>query len=250
MATQAPTHVGHVVWHELSTSSVDKATSFYSDLLGWGVEVWKPGEMDYPMISVDGTTHGGFQPAEAGRPSFWFGHIAVADTDEAAGKATARGATVLAGPMEVPEIGRFALIRDPQGAVCSLYTPVGEGPAAEGVFAWDELMTEDVEASTAFYTDVAGWTTSEMDMGDMTYTMFVAGDGTQVAGCLPKPEMAPSSAWVTYLTTPDTDASVKKAEKLGAMTLAEPFDIPGVGRIAVMADPLGAAFGLFQPAAG
>ena len=198
MATQAPTHVGHVVWHELSTSSVDKATSFYSDLLGWGVEVWKPGEMDYPMISVDGTTHGGFQPAEAGRPSFWFGHIAVADTDEAAGKATARGATVLAGPMEVPEIGRFALIRDPQGAVCSLYTPVGEGPAAEGVFAWDELMTEDVEASTAFYTDVAGWTTSEMDMGDMTYTNGCTGvnsiewfEGVATVGGFPAQQYAP-----------------------------------------------------------
>ncbi|MFN0154648.1 MAG: VOC family protein [Gaiella sp.] len=249
MAPQTLTQTGHVVWHELSTPSAEKSASFYTSLLGWQTETFKPGEMDYTMISVGGATHGGFQQADDGRPSFWFGHIAVEDVDAAAAKATKLGAETLAGPMDIPEVGRFTLIRDPQGAVCSLYTPAGEGPAATGVFAWDELMSEDVEASRRFYTEVAGWRSKDMDMSGMTYTMFQAADGQDVAGLMAKPEMAPTSAWLTYLANEDTDASVKKAESLGATTLAEPFDITGIGRIAILVDPAGAAFGLFQSTA-
>jgi predicted enzyme related to lactoylglutathione lyase len=247
--TGTTTHVGHVVWHELLTTEVEKAKSFYTDLLGWEIEVWKPEELAYPMISVDGQTHGGFHTAPEGAPPHWLGHVYVADVDTSLAAATRLGATVLAGPLDMPEVGRFGVIADPQGAVISLYTPEGDGPSGQGVFAWDELLATDVEAAKSFYAEVVGWTTSEMHMETGAYTLFNAPDGSQVAGLMHKPDDVPSPpAWVVYLSTTDTDAAAERAHALGGTVAQEPFDVPDVGRIAIVVDSTGAAFGLFQAA--
>src|SRR5207248_3467066 len=133
---------------------------------GWEIEIFKPGELDYSAISVGGKGHGGFGQAQGGAPPHWMGHVYVEDTDAAAERATSAGGTVLAGPMGIPDVGRFAAIRDPQGAVFSLFTP--NDPNMEtgaGVFVWDELATSDVEGAKRFYGEVVGWTTSDTDMG-------------------------------------------------------------------------------------
>jgi hypothetical protein len=239
------------VWHELLTTDVERAKAFYHDLLGVEYEVYKPGEYDYPMISAHGQTHGGLVQAPAGVASHWLGHVHVDDVDAAAARAAAGGGKVLREPTDMAEIGRFALIADPDGATLSLYRPPNEAPPAEGLFAWDELMTDDVDAAKRFYGDVVGWSTADMAMGDgFTYTIFQAGD-VQVAGGMPKPEMAPRAAWVVYAAMDDVDASTARASELGATVLQAPFEIPqGIGRIALIADPTGAAIGLFQPGPG
>jgi predicted enzyme related to lactoylglutathione lyase len=244
---QATTTVGRVVWHELATTDVDRAVAFYRDLLGLGIQIWKPGEADYPMIEVHGTTHGGFQPAPDGTPSHWFGHVRVDDVDAAAERATSLGATVLAGPMEMPDIGRFALVGDPYGAVFSLYRPAGDGSGSDAVFAWDEVLTPDVETTAAFYREVVGWTSDES--GPEGYVLFHRADGSPVAGCMRKPGGVPGPAmWITYLATDDVDETSARARELGGTVLREPFDIPEICRIAVLADPTGAVFGLFRAA--
>jgi len=253
MATSVRTHVGRFVWHGCNTTDVEKAKAFYSELLGWQIEVWKPGEYDYPMISVGGAQHGGFGPVQGeGVPSHWLGHVCVEDVDETVAKAKANGGSVLVEPMDMPEVGRFAVIADPNGAAFSAYSPEGEAPVSEGVFVWDELVTGDVEAAKAFYTAVIGWTTADMDMGPGgVYTMLRSG-GVDRAGILRKPdEMGPApDAWLAYVGTDDVDATVARAGELGATTLFQGTDIPGVGRIAVLSDPTGAVFGLFKPTAG
>jgi predicted enzyme related to lactoylglutathione lyase len=84
-------------------------------------------------------------------------------------------------------------------------------------------------------------------MGDAgVYTMFKKADGENAGGAMQNPD-APA-AWYPYLATDDVDASVAKARKLGAQTFAGPFDIETVGRLAVLADPTGATFGLYKPA--
>jgi predicted enzyme related to lactoylglutathione lyase len=248
MATGVTTQVGRVVWHELVTTDVERAKTFYTALLGWEIETWKPGELDYAMISVGGQTHGGFQAAQGGAPPHWLGHIQVEDADAAAATATGLGATVIAGPLDVPDVGRFIVIADPQGAVCSLYRPAGEGPSTEGVFLWDELLASDVEAAKAFYGAVVGWTTADMDMGDMVYTIFKRAGDVDAGGCMPKPaDMPIPAAWMTYLATPDVDATVARAAELGGSVVGPPFDVAGVGRLAIIADPTGAVVGLFAP---
>jgi predicted enzyme related to lactoylglutathione lyase len=245
--TQVQTAVGRFVWHDHMSGDAAKARSFYSELLGWGTEVWKPGEMDYPMITAHGQMHGGFGPSQGGAPAHWLGHVAVESADEAAQRAEAAGGTILAAPMDIPEVGRMAVIQDPQGAVISAFTSATDSPTSEGVFLWDELLTSDVEGAKRFYADVVGWTTSDMDMGEAgVYTMFRSGD-TDRAGCMPLPEGVNVPHWLTYLATDDVDATIAKAEELGASKLMGPMDIPDVGRLAVLADPTGAVFGLFKP---
>jgi hypothetical protein len=251
MATRVQTQVGRFVWHGLNTTDVEKAKAFYTQLLGWEIEVWKPGEMDYPMISVGGQQHGGFSALQPGQeaPPHWLGHICVENVDATVAKAKSNGGSVLF-EMDMPEVGRFAVIADPAGAAFSAYQPEGDPPASEGVFVWDELIASDVEAAKAFYTKVIGWTTADMDMGEAgVYTLLNRAGDVNAAGILKKPaEMgsAPDS-WLTYLATDDVDATAQRAVELGGQLWKEPFDV-GVGRLAVLADSTGAAFGIFKPA--
>jgi uncharacterized protein len=247
LSTGVQTRIGAFVWHENHSTDVEKAKSFYTELLGWEVEVWKPGEMDYPMIMVGEHMHGGFWTAQGGAPSHWLGHVLVDDVDEAARRAGAGGGKVLYGPEDIPEIGRFALISDPQGAVISAFKPEGEQGASEGVFVWDELHTSDPEAAKTFYGDVFGWTSNDTDMGGMTYTLFKRTGDTDVAGCMQLMEGTPAPPhWLVYIATQDVDASTARAKELGATVFVEPADIPNMGRFSVLQDPAGAAFGLFQ----
>ena len=251
MSTGVQTQVGRVVWHELMSTDVEKAKSFYTELLGWEINVWKPGEFDYSMIHQNGADHGGFFALEeSGVPSHWIAHVQVEDLDATIARAEKLGGKVLMGPLEVPEVGRFAALRDPQGGVISAYKPATEGPTAEGTFVWDEFLADDVEAAKSFYCEVFGWTTNDMDMENGIYTIFQRGGEAQAAGLMERPADAKAPPhWCTYLATDDVDATVAKAEKLGGTTYAGPMDVQTVGRIAVLGDPTGAVFGLFKPIA-
>jgi predicted enzyme related to lactoylglutathione lyase len=242
------TAIGRFVWHDHISNDPDKARDFYSKLLGWKTEVFKPGEMDYPMITVDGETHGGFGPAQGGAPPHWLGHIGVEDVDETVSRAEAAGGSILAAPMDIPEVGRMAVIRDPQGAVFSVFSSAADDwTPTEGVFVWEELHTTDVEGAKSFYREVIGWSANDTDMGGgSTYTIFES-NGEQRAGCMTirQPDMPPN--WLTYIGTDDVDAACKRAEELGAQKMVDPMDIPGIGRFAGLTDPTGAVFALFKP---
>ena len=121
-----------------------------------------------------------------------------------------------------------------------------------GTFHWNELLTNDVDAAKKFYGDVIGWTFDGMDMGEMTY--WVAKDGDQpVGGVMAMPSNLPPGTpphWMSYLAVDDVDARRTKAKAAGATVLHEPFDVPGVGRIAILQDGGSAAIGWITPAAG
>jgi uncharacterized protein len=245
------TAVGRFVWHDHMSGDPAAASGFYKDLLGWEIEVWKPGEMDYPMIKVGEAQHGGFGPAQGGAPAHWLGHVAVENVNDAAGRVEAAGGTIVAPAMDIPEVGRMVVVADPQGAILSLFTPAdATWTPAEGVFVWDELMTTDVEDAKAFYGEVVGWESRDMDMDNgLVYTLFSSG-GVDRAGCMPLPPGAEGTppAWLTYLGTEDVDATVETAKSLGTtMVFMEPTDVMTVGRLAVLADATGAAVGLFRP---
>lgn len=114
-----------------------------------------------------------------------------------------------------------------------------------GAFSWNELMTDDVEASKAFYGELFGWTLTTIDADGMEYTMAKIGDA-EVAGMMANPEDAKGmpSAWGGYVTVDDVDASIAKAVKLGAQVCMEPKQCGNVGRFAVIMDPRGAALTL------
>ena len=248
MSTGVQTAIGKFVWHEHSSTDLDRAKSFYTKLLGWETEVWKPGEMDYPMIEAGDQMHGGFSTAQVAASPHWVGHVLVTDTNETARRAEAAGGRIAAGPMDIPEIGTFAFIADPQGAIVSAFAPEGEMTVSEGTFVWDELQTSDLEAAKSFYTETFGWTAENTEMAGVgTYTVFKVGD-TSVAGCTRLPEAAGAQAyWVPYVST-DVDATVARARELGGNVVQESLDLAEVGRIAVLRDPMGAVVGLWQAA--
>ena len=250
MSATTGTRVGQFVWHELVTPDVEAEKAFYAELFGWEFEIYKPGEMDYAMISANGQTHGGVMAPDPskGIPSHWYGHVLVDDADAALARAEKLGGKAAFGPFDIPEIGRFAILADPQGGVVSAYRAAGEGgPTGAGTFLWDEYVAADVEAAKAYYTEVFGWTTEAMDMaGGGTYTLFKC-DGKSVAGVMGRPAEHVPPHWLTYIATPDADATIEAARGLGATVYAPAMDIEGVGRFAVLGDPSGAVFGILQP---
>jgi predicted enzyme related to lactoylglutathione lyase len=125
-------------------------------------------------------------------------------------------------------------------------------PASHGTFCWNELMTRDVEGAKRFYGDTIGWSFEPMEMpGGGTYWCAVQ-DGKPVAGffSLTAPEFdgVPES-WMSYLAVDDVDSRVAKAVKVGAKLMKPLFDVPGVGRIAILMQPGGAGIGWMTPIA-
>jgi uncharacterized protein len=241
------TTVGTFVWHEQVSSDPKQAQDFYTNLFGWDTELFKPGEVDYTMISSGGQNHGGFGKAQEGAPPpHWLGHVQVENVEETVDKAKSAGGSLAAGPFEMGEVGRFAIIKDPQGAFVSTYQPEGEATAAEGVFVWDELGTTDVDAAASFYGDVFGWTTKDMGEEYGGYRIFERGE-TRLGGLMKLPDESMPAQWQPYVAVEDVDGTTAKASELGGSALMEPMDVPAVGRIAVIRDPQGAVFGIIKP---
>ena len=121
--------------------------------------------------------------------------------------------------------------------------------AAHGHFYWNELMTRDVDKAKAFYAATIGWSFDAMPMPDGTYWVAKMGDAA-VGGLFPltSPQFdgVPES-WMPYLAVDDVDARVKNAQAAGAKLMRPLFDIPGVGRIAILTEPGGAGIGWITP---
>ncbi|MGI9524444.1 MAG: VOC family protein [Hyphomicrobiaceae bacterium] len=120
-----------------------------------------------------------------------------------------------------------------------------------GAFYWNELLTNDVDAARDFYVGVLGWTFDEMAMSDGS-TYWVAMHGEQpLAGIMAMPSHIPAGTpahWLSYIAVDNIDSRLAQAKAAGAMVMREPFDISGVGRIAILQDAGGAVVGWITPA--
>lgn len=121
-----------------------------------------------------------------------------------------------------------------------------------GRLLWHDLMTTDLAAAEKFYTSLAGWGTEVWDGMGMPYTMWtVSSKPIGGIGALP-PEAAAQGTpphWLGYIGTADVDATTARAQELGGTVMMPPTDIPTVGRFSILADPYGAVFAAFTPAA-
>ena len=115
-----------------------------------------------------------------------------------------------------------------------------------GNFIWHELLTTDAAAATDFYTEVVGWTARDSGMPGFAYTILSNAEA-MIAGLMAQPAGA-TPGWIGYVAVEDTDAAAAKAVSLGGRVLHPAHDIPGVGRVATISDPQGAAVALFRPA--
>lgn len=250
---------GRFCWIELATSDQQAAKSFYSSLLGWELEDNPMGPDTgavYTMIRRSGLDIGGMYkqgPEHRGVPPHWMSYVAVTSADETAARAKSLGATLLAEPFDVFDIGRMATVRDPQGAVLSLWqarkhvgTRIIDEPGAP---TWNELGARDTAAAEKFYAALFGWTPQAMDMPMGKYTIFAAKDGMAGGMYAITPEMGDMPPnWGIYFAVDDCDVRTGKAKTLGAKICLPPTDVPNVGRFATLADPQGACFSIIKMA--
>ncbi|MDW6021166.1 VOC family protein [Mesorhizobium sp. BAC0120] len=247
------------VWYELMTSDVKAAEAFYKDAVGWTPETWPGAAMPYVIMKVGDRGVAGLMtiPEEAramGQPPAWLGYIYARDADATTEAIRKAGGTVHREPADIPEVGRFAVVADPQGAIFMLLSPKGPDQASlpartPGTIGWHELYTTDWQAAIDFYSGQFGWTKDEgHDMGDMGIYQLFSVDGQQIGGMMNKPPQVPVPAWLYYFTVPDIDAAAERVKKGGGNVLMGPMEVPGGSRVIQAQDPQGAIFALMQPA--
>jgi predicted enzyme related to lactoylglutathione lyase len=244
---------GTFSWIELATTDVAAARAFYAGLFGWTfVDSAMPDGGVYTRAQLGAGDIGGMfrLSAEAGRvPPHWGVYIAVASADDGVAAVAAAGGAVVEAAFDVPDHGRMAVLRDPTGAFFNLWQARGEGGATAfgagpGSWSWVELATTDTDRAAAFYARVFGWSVK----AHPGYTEFSLGGGPEFAGMLAiDPSWGPVPPhWTVYFDVADADAASARAVELGGRVLRPTLDVPGVGRIATLGDPQGAAFAIYQ----
>lgn len=244
--------LGRFVWRELHTRDVAAAKRFYRALFGWRAEDVPMGpDWSYTLLYLGDKQVGGMNDIAnlpdggVGVPEHWTVYVSVADVDAAAELAISEGARQVAPCMDIPNVGRFAAIQDPQGAHINLFRSTTgdphDTPPVPGEFCWENLSTSDPASALAFYQKVVGWGVTPFGQDVSLLTRA----GGEVATVGQAPDGSPS-AWLPFVGVESVSASLEQAAQLGATTHVGVTDIPGVGAFAILEDPTGAVFALFE----
>jgi predicted enzyme related to lactoylglutathione lyase len=248
---------GSFCWIELATTDQTAAKNFYSALFGWTPDdsPMGPGEF-YTIFRLDGRDAAAGYTLRADQraqnvPPHWMLYIAVESADQAAAKAQQLGGTVIAPAFDVMEAGRMAVLQDPTGAYFCVWQAGknnGIGIAGvEGTLCWADLSTSDVKRASEFYSGLFSW---EIAAGENDKSGYLhIKNGEHFIGGIPPSEYRQPGVpphWLAYFWVNDVDASAAKAKQLGAKLLLDPTSIENVGRMAVVSDPQGAVFAIFN----
>jgi predicted enzyme related to lactoylglutathione lyase len=252
MAERTKYAPGTFSWTDLATTDQEGAKKFYSGLFGWEADDQPVGDgMTYSMMNIGGKPVAGISlqnemQRQFGAPPAWNSYVTVESADEMAERAKHLGANVIAPPFDVMDVGRMAVIQDPQGGFFMIWEPklhIGAGVVnAHGALIWNELATADLDASADFYGGLFGWKAEPLEDMEFPYRVIQnAGSGN---GGMRPPQPNEPTYWLVYFGTDDIDASLAKAAELGGTVLVGATDI-SMGTIAVLQDPQGAVFALY-----
>jgi predicted enzyme related to lactoylglutathione lyase len=241
-------------WVDLSSPDVEASEAFYGALFGWDSDGATEAPEDsggYEIFTLHGKRVAGIGPLMApDQPIVWSTYLAVDDADEVAGKAVAAGGRLVIEPMDVLQAGRMAGFVDTSGAFVGVWQArehIGAEVVNEpGAVGWNDLMTRDTAAAEAFYPAVFGIEAAPWENAGSQYTVWNV-DGRTVGGLVQMDENSPAEVpphWMTYFIVEDADATAAMTEMLGGSIRVEPFDVPNIGRIGVLADPHGAVFSI------
>jgi hypothetical protein len=253
-------NVGKIVWVQLVTPDLAAARAFYGGLFGWTFR--DIGAPDYAEADLNGHPVAGLfqvpiKPGEHRQPA-WLGFISTTDVDAATAAAQQRGAKLLFGPHDIPDLGRDAVLADPQGAVFAiLASSSGDPPdilAKSGEWIWSSLITTDPDTDAAFYQTLFNY-----DVYDLPASSSAANAGAQHF-LLASGNFARASVnslpvggdvhvhphWLNFVRVDDAAATAAKVVALGGRVLVQPRVDRNGGKVAVVADPAGAPFGLLE----
>jgi hypothetical protein len=246
---------GRFVWHELYTPNKAGAHEFYTKTLPWKVQGWEQ-DPSYTMFTAASGPLGASVESRDGAPR-WLPYIGALDVDATVESAQRLGATVVQPATTLPNAGRYAVLKDPDGAEFGVHgsptAPAPEKPAQIGEFHWHELATNvEPEEAFEFYRELFGWDEIRRhDMGPAGIYFLFGRNGTQRGGIFKKGEAGkPGPAyWVSYVRVANVDQTVGKAKAARAAVLNGPMDVPGGDRIAQLGDPHGAIVAVVHLAA-
>lgn len=245
---------GKFVWHDLITDDVGASRRFYGGLLGWSFEETRhPNGGDYTLITSGGRFVGGIVHLDdpAGTEyTRWLGYLSVPDVDRAVAITKDAGGSAVAGPLDLPGIGRAAAIQDPHGAVVGLLrSSVGDpddslSPAA-GLVVWNELLTSDDQAAAGFYQEITGAVAMTVQRRGGEY-ITLRSNGRDRAGIMARPAEEVAPFWLTHFAVPNAVEAAKRAAELGGEVLLPPSPELRKGTMTVVVDPNGAILALHQ----
>ena len=248
VATASPQgEPGEVQWWDLLTEDAAGATRFYSELLGWDIERGPKGNY---VVRLGGTPIAGISQIKDALPGVsettWLAGITVSDIETASAAARRLGARKH-GEGRAEGYGQWADFEDPQGAPLMLVVPERAlgGAKGPGAWVWAELWTRDPEASVEFYEKVVGYERSTVDRPGGPYPVFRSG-GEPRAGIVTIENDRIETAWAPYVGVADLRATLKRALELGGRVLMEPRADQAEGRVALVADPSGGAFFVYD----
>jgi predicted enzyme related to lactoylglutathione lyase len=249
-------HLGKVIFAQLVTPDLAAAEQFYAGLFGWTFRSLHGGTTDYAAAFFDGRlvaalTQRKLSSAEHRQPA-WLTFIAVHDVDATKNAAVQHGAKVLFGPHDFPDRGREAVLEDPQGAVFAvLASSSGDPPdvlAAPGEWIWSSLITREPDVDAGFYQTLFDYEVFDLPAEAGAQHLLLATDNyaRASANSLPVSKSNIHPHWLNYVRVEDVDKSAAKAVALGGRILVEPRIDRHGGKIALIADPAGAPFGLLE----
>ena len=254
-----PNPTGDFIWYELMTPDAEGAKAFYDAVVGWNISEGAPEFQGYRIIGrSDGGNAGGVLPLtdemqqHGARPT-WLGYVSVADVDRSVAAIEQAGGKGLMPAFDIPNVGRIAMVADPQGVPFYVMKPTPPEPKAQSdVFSpdaeqrvgWNELSTSDPVAARKFYTDQFGWGSDEfMDMGEMGEYRFLEQDGTRI-GALCGAMQGQPPRWRFYFRVPSIAKAKDTAEQKGGTIHMGPHQVPTGDYIIIGSDPQGAEFAL------
>ena len=248
-------HPGKVILLELVTPDLAAAKQFYGGLFGWEFRD-VAGGTQYAEASLDGRPVAGLvqraiPPGQHRQPA-WLTFFAVEDVDSAAKIALQRGAKQLFPPTSFPNRGREAVFADPQGSVFAiLASSSGDPPdflAGPGEWIWSSLITTDPDTDAAFYQALFGYEVFELPANPGAQHLLFASHNYARASANSIPERAPHLPphWLNYVRVADAAKMATKVVALGGRVLVEPHLDRQGGKLAIVADPQGAPFGLLE----
>jgi uncharacterized protein len=252
---------GTFCWVDLTTTDQEAAKRFYGGLFGWEADDRPVGEgpsgeaVYYSMMRLGGRDVAAIAPQppfqrEAGAPPMWNSYVSVQSADATAQRARELGGQMHAGPFDVMEAGRMAVIQDPQGAFFFAWEPRGHFGAAlvnvPGALVWNELNSSDLDASAAFYGGLFGWSIAPFEGSPEPYLSIRNGEANN-GGIRPLTPPGAPPYWLAYFGVQELDAALAKVQELGGTRHAGPIDIQ-IAKIAIVADPQGAVFAIYAGA--
>jgi predicted enzyme related to lactoylglutathione lyase len=248
--------LGRPLWHELLTTDMKAAGTFYSAVIGWDVKPFDGSGQPYDMFHrADGVAVAGVMHIPEGMnfPPHWEMYIGVPRLEDAVATIERLGGSSLSHVIEVPTVGRLRTMKDPQGAIFAIHEPLSppsqpESEPEVGDIGWRELYAIDPTAAMKFYTELFGWKQIDaVDIGPLG-TYYTFGRAFEIGGMMARPpEMTQGPPhWGLYFRVPDIHAGAERVKANGGQVLHGPVEVPGGDWIVQGVDPQGAAFSLSQ----